>query len=111
MTHLIIGIVGDILGHIAIKDLKVSDVGLTYRTGRADSSQFVILLPQISLNNFAAAARSLRIATSPFESLPLRSAACTLPLVAKSAPAGNNVAPAMPRRFRNERRLTRDGFG
>ena len=52
MTHLIIGIVGDILGHVAIKDLKISDVGLTNRTGRADSSQFVILLPQISLNNF-----------------------------------------------------------
>jgi len=32
--------------------LNVSDVGLTYRTGRTDSSQFVILLPQIGLDNF-----------------------------------------------------------
>ena len=52
MAHLIIGIVGDILGHVAIKDLEVGDVGLTYRTGRTDSSQFVILLPQIGLDNF-----------------------------------------------------------
>ena len=52
MSHLIIGIVGDILGHVAIKDFKVSDIGLTYRTGRTDSSQFVILLPQIGLDNF-----------------------------------------------------------
>jgi len=52
MAPLIIGIVGDILGHVAIKDLKGSNVGLTYRTGRTDSSQFVILLPQIGLDNF-----------------------------------------------------------
>ena len=52
MAPLIIGIVGDILGHVAVKDLKVGDVGLTYRPGRTDCSQFVILLPQIGLDNF-----------------------------------------------------------
>jgi hypothetical protein len=52
VAHLIIGIVGDILRHVAIKDLKIGDVGLTYRTGCTDSSQFVVLLPQIGLDNF-----------------------------------------------------------
>jgi len=107
MTHLIIGIVGDILGHVAIKDLKVSDVGLTYRTGRADSSQFVILLPQISLNCFGCSQKPKNGDVS-FREFAF---ALASPLVAKSALAGSNVAPAMPRRFRNERRLTRDGFG
>jgi hypothetical protein len=49
------------------------------------------------------------MATSPFVSLPLRSlrsSACALPLVINSALAGSNVAPAMPRPFKNERRLT-----
>ena len=36
MADLIIGIVGDILGHIAVKDLKGSDVGSTDRTGCTD---------------------------------------------------------------------------
>jgi hypothetical protein len=53
MALLIIGIASDILGHVAIKDLKVGDVGLTSRTGRTDSSQFVILLPQIGFDDFS----------------------------------------------------------
>jgi hypothetical protein len=53
MAHLIIGIVGDILGHVAIKALKVIGVRLTYRTGRTDSSQFVILLPKIDFDDFS----------------------------------------------------------
>jgi hypothetical protein len=36
----------------AIKDLKGSDVGLTDRTSRTDSAQFIILLPQIGFDNF-----------------------------------------------------------
>ena len=72
MAELIIGIVGDILGHVAIKGLKRINVGLTYRTGRTNSAQFVILLPGIDLGNFGRSQES-RIATSPFESLPLRS--------------------------------------
>jgi hypothetical protein len=43
MANLVIGVVGDILWHVAVKDLEVCDIGLAYRTGCADSSQFIIL--------------------------------------------------------------------
>jgi hypothetical protein len=58
MADLIIGIVGDILGHIAVKDLKGSDVGSTDRTGCTDSAQFVILLPQIGFDKFGCSRES-----------------------------------------------------
>ena len=50
MAILIIGIVGDVLGHIAIKNLQVGDVRLTYGVGRTDPAEFVILLPQVGLD-------------------------------------------------------------
>src|SRR4029077_16833921 len=56
MTNLVIGVVGDILRHVAIKVLKCSHgcwisrirlIVLVYR-----ASELVVLLPEISLNQF-----------------------------------------------------------
>ena len=49
MAQFIVGIMGDVLGHISIKVAERGDVGWI---ASLDSSQFVVLLPQISLYEF-----------------------------------------------------------
>src|SRR4030088_70775 len=49
VAQFIVGIIGDVLSHIAIKVAQSRYVG---RIASADSSQFVILLPQINLYEF-----------------------------------------------------------
>src|SRR5437899_5740017 len=58
-----------------------------------------------SLSTISAHAANCKSATSPFESLPVLDDVCAAPSVANSAPA-DSAAPAIPRPFRNERRLT-----
>ncbi len=56
MAELILGIVVDILGHVSIQHLKFSDVGCTpaspWNFAVLDTSQFVVLLPQIAFDDF-----------------------------------------------------------
>src|SRR5258708_25341070 len=62
-----------------------------------------------SASIISAAAKSRKIATSPFVSLPPPRVACALPSVINSAFADRNVAPVIPRPFRKERRLKTRG--
>ncbi len=56
MAELILGIVMDILGHIPIQHEKASDVGGTAASpwdfAVLDASQFVVLLPQVTFDDF-----------------------------------------------------------
>ena len=56
MAELILGIVVDILGHVPIQHLKLSDVGFTpapsWDFAVLDSSAFVLLFPQIAFDDF-----------------------------------------------------------
>ena len=49
MAQFVVSIVGDVLRHITVKVAECGDVG---RIPALDSSQFVVLLPQISLDEF-----------------------------------------------------------
>ena len=49
MAQFIVGVIGNVLRHIAIEIAECGDVG---RIAALDSSQFVVLLPQISLDEF-----------------------------------------------------------
>ena len=78
MTQFIVGIVGNVLRHIAV---KVAERGHVGRIASLDSPQFVVLLPEISLDEFyccrepqersiapgklACAPRRLRVALGP----------------------------------------------
>ena len=51
MAYFIVGIVGNVLRHVAIKLLKGIDVGLTYAIGSFHSTEFLVLLPQVGLDD------------------------------------------------------------
>jgi len=114
VSQLILGIVVDVLVHVAIKDLKRGGVewtpGSSWDFAILDSSEFVILLPQISLKDSRAAARNLRIAASPgvrrpdFSSRPLLTARKA---DSQAARAPTTVAAPVARTpfFKNERRF------
>ena len=51
MAYFIVGIVGNVLRHVAIKLLKGIDVGLAGSIGGFNSSKFPVLLPQVGLDD------------------------------------------------------------
>jgi hypothetical protein len=56
VAELIFGIVVDILGHVPIQNEQASDVGSTaaapWDFAVLDASQFVVLLPQVTFDDF-----------------------------------------------------------
>jgi hypothetical protein len=71
MAELILGIVVDILGHVPIQHLKGLDVGCTptstWDFAVLDASQFVVVLPQIALEDFDRSQESKNGYVSPCE--------------------------------------------
>jgi hypothetical protein len=51
VAYFVVSVIRDVLGHVTIKLLKGSDVGLTRATDRSDASELVILLPQVGLDD------------------------------------------------------------
>ena len=123
MTELIVGIVLDILGHVAIKNregirverVPTSGLGVAgCRLANAKScllgsSEFPVLFPEIAFENFGRGQETQDCSIASFKpaaSLLLASAIAAWAFVVNSALAGSNVAPAMPKPFKKERRPT-----
>ena len=101
MAQLVIGVIRNVLRHVAIQIAQRGDVGWI---SSLDAAQFIVLLPQVGLDQFHSS-REAQSAASPLESFPVLRADCARVSVLNKAPA-ETAAVAIPMILRKERRST-----
>jgi len=103
VADLVVGVVGDVLRHVAVKVLKRSDVS---GVAAIDAAELVVLLPEIGLDDLRCGEKLQDRNIAAREPAPGIAPAARTPAltpVASRAPAGS-IAVAMPTPLRNERR-------